>query len=42
VKQWAQAGLNKTVPLYQVFSIDAINPAQQGDLASARSAPRSG
>ena len=24
VKQWAQSGLNKTVPLYQVFSIDAI------------------
>jgi branched-chain amino acid transport system substrate-binding protein len=33
VKQWAQAGLNKTVPLYQVFSIDAITLPQQGDLA---------
>ena len=33
VKQWAQSGLNKTVPLYQVFSIDAITLPQQGDLA---------
>jgi branched-chain amino acid transport system substrate-binding protein len=33
VKQWAQAGLNKTVPLYQVFSIDAITLPQQGELA---------
>ena len=33
VKQWVQAGLNKTVPLYQVFSIDAITLPQQGDLA---------
>ena len=33
VKQWAQAGLNKTVPLYQVFSIDAITLPEQGDLA---------
>ena len=33
VKQWTQAGLNKTVPLYQVFSIDAITLPQQGDLA---------
>jgi len=33
VKQWAGAGLNKTVPLYQVFSIDAITLPQQGDLA---------
>ena len=32
-KQWAQSGLNKTVPLYQVFSIDAITLPQQGDLA---------
>ena len=30
VKQWVQAGLNKTVPLYQVFSIDAITLPQQG------------
>ncbi len=33
VKQWAQSGLNKTVPLYQVFSIDAITLPQQGELA---------
>ena len=33
VKQWTQAGLNKTVPLYQVFSIDAITLPQLGDLA---------
>jgi branched-chain amino acid transport system substrate-binding protein len=33
VKQWAQSGLNKTVPLYQVFSIDAISLPQQGELA---------
>jgi branched-chain amino acid transport system substrate-binding protein len=33
VKQWVQAGLNKTVPLYQVFSIDAITLPQQGELA---------
>ena len=33
VKQWAQSGLNKTVPLYQVFSIDATTLAQQGDTA---------
>ena len=33
VKQWAQSGLSKTVPLYQVFSIDAITLPQQGDLA---------
>ena len=33
VKQWTQAGLNKTVPLYQVFSIDAITLPQQGELA---------
>jgi branched-chain amino acid transport system substrate-binding protein len=33
VKQWVQAGLNKTVPLYQVFSIDAITLPQQKELA---------
>jgi len=33
VKQWAQSGLNKTVPLYQAFSIDATTLPQQGDLA---------
>ena len=33
VKQWAQSGRNKTVPLYQVFSIDAITLPQQGELA---------
>src|SRR5580698_5545066 len=33
VKQWAQSGLNKTVPLYQVFSIDAITLPEQGELA---------
>ena len=33
VKQWVQSGLNKTVPLYQVFSIDAITLPQQGELA---------
>jgi branched-chain amino acid transport system substrate-binding protein len=33
VKQYAQSGLNKTVPLYQVFSIDAITLPQQGELA---------
>ena len=33
VKQWPQSGLNKTVPLYQVFSIDAITLPQQGELA---------
>jgi branched-chain amino acid transport system substrate-binding protein len=33
VKQWAQSGVNKTVPLYQVFSIDATTLAQQGDTA---------
>ncbi|HTR86676.1 MAG TPA: ABC transporter substrate-binding protein [Reyranella sp.] len=33
VKQWVGAGLNKTVPLYQVFSIDAITLPQQGELA---------
>jgi branched-chain amino acid transport system substrate-binding protein len=33
VKQWVQAGLNKTVPLYQVFSIDAITLPEQGELA---------
>ena len=33
VKQWAQSGLNKIVPLYQVFSIDAITLPQQGELA---------
>jgi branched-chain amino acid transport system substrate-binding protein len=33
VKQYFQAGLNKTVPLYQVFSIDAITLPQQGEAA---------
>ncbi|MFI5000482.1 MAG: ABC transporter substrate-binding protein [Reyranellales bacterium] len=33
VKQYVAAGLNKTVPLYQVFSIDAITLPQQGELA---------
>ncbi len=33
LKQYVQAGLNKTVPLYQVFSIDAITLPLQGDLA---------
>jgi branched-chain amino acid transport system substrate-binding protein len=33
LKQYVQAGLNKTVPLYQVFSIDAITLPQQGELA---------
>ena len=33
VKQYFQAGLNKTTPLYQVFSIDAITLPQQGELA---------
>jgi branched-chain amino acid transport system substrate-binding protein len=28
-----QAGLNKSIPLYQVFSIDAITLPQQGELA---------
>ena len=31
--QYAQAGLKGQVPLYQVFSIDAITLPQQGDLA---------
>ena len=33
VKQWVQSGLSKTVPLYQVFSIDAITLPQQGETA---------
>jgi branched-chain amino acid transport system substrate-binding protein len=33
LKQYVQAGLNKSIPLYQVFSIDAITLPQQGDLA---------
>ncbi|MBS0223546.1 MAG: ABC transporter substrate-binding protein [Proteobacteria bacterium] len=33
LKQYVQAGLNKTIPLYQVFSIDAITLPQQGELA---------
>ena len=33
VKQYVAAGLNKTVPLYQVYSIDAITLPQQGELA---------
>jgi len=33
LKQYAASGLNKTVPLYQVFSIDAITLPQQGELA---------
>jgi branched-chain amino acid transport system substrate-binding protein len=33
VKQWVQSGLNKTVPLYQAFSVDATTLPQQGDLA---------
>ena len=33
VKQYFQAGLNKTTPLYQVFSIDAITLPQQKELA---------
>ena len=33
VNQWVQSGLNKTVPLYQVFSIDAITLPLQKDLA---------
>ena len=31
--QYAQAGLKGQIPLYQVFSIDAITLPQQGDLA---------
>jgi branched-chain amino acid transport system substrate-binding protein len=33
VNQWVQSGLNKTVPLYQVFSIDAITLPLQKELA---------
>jgi branched-chain amino acid transport system substrate-binding protein len=33
LKQYVQAGLNKTIPLYQVFSIDAITLPQQGEMA---------
>ena len=33
LKQDVASGLNKTVPLYQVFSIDAITLPQQGELA---------
>jgi branched-chain amino acid transport system substrate-binding protein len=33
LKQYVQAGLNKTIPLYQVFSIDAITLPQQGAMA---------
>ncbi|HEY6981641.1 ABC transporter substrate-binding protein [Reyranella sp.] len=33
LKQYVQAGLSKTIPLYQVFSIDAITLPQQGELA---------
>ncbi len=33
LKQYVASGLNKTVPLYQVFSIDAITLPQQGELA---------
>lgn len=33
LKQYVQAGLNKSIPLYQVFSIDAITLPQQGELA---------
>ena len=33
VKEWVQSGVNKTVPLYQVFSIDAITLPVQKDLA---------
>src|ERR1043165_4390699 len=39
VKQWVQAGLNKTVPLYQVFSIDEITlPQQSAEAISTLSA----
>ncbi len=40
--QYAQAGLQGQVPLYQVFSIDAITLPQQKELALARWARRSG
>src|SRR5579883_51856 len=33
LKQYAQAGLKGKIPLYQVFSIDAITLPQQGELA---------
>jgi branched-chain amino acid transport system substrate-binding protein len=33
VKEWVQSGVSKTVPLYQVFSIDAITLPIQKDLA---------
>ena len=33
VKEWVQSGVSKTVPLYQVFSIDAITLPVQKDLA---------
>src|SRR6185436_16617447 len=33
VNQWVQSGVNKTIPLYQVFSIDAITLPQQKELA---------
>jgi branched-chain amino acid transport system substrate-binding protein len=33
LKQYGQAGLKGKIPLYQVFSIDAITLPQQGDLA---------
>ena len=33
LKQYVQAGLNKSIPLYQVFSIDAITLPQQGEMA---------
>jgi branched-chain amino acid transport system substrate-binding protein len=33
LKQYAQSGLKGKIPLYQVFSIDAITLPQQGDLA---------
>ena len=33
LKQYAQAGLQGKIPLYQVFSIDAITLPQQGEMA---------
>jgi len=33
LQQYVQAGLKGTIPLYQVFSIDAITLPQQGELA---------